>query len=90
MSIGKTDAEAPTIWPPHVKSKLTGKDPDARKDGRQEEKGMTEDETVGWHHQFNEYEVGKNPGDDEGQGGLACGSPWDCRVGHNLPTEQQL
>ena len=40
---------------------------------------MTEDEMVGWHHPFKEYEFGKTPGDDEGQGGLACGSPWDCK-----------
>ena len=52
--IGRTDAEveAPIIWPPDVKSWLIGKDPDAGKDWRQEEKGMTEDETVGWHHRL--------------------------------------
>ena len=51
--IGKTDAEAETsiLWPPYVKNRLIGKDPDAGKDWRQE-KGMTEDETVGWHHQL--------------------------------------
>ena len=50
--IGKTDAEAeaPILWPAHAKNWLIGKDPDAGKDGRQEEKGMTEDEMVGWHH----------------------------------------
>ena len=50
--IGRTDneAEAPTLWPPDVKSWLIGKDPDAEKDWRQEEKRMTEDEMVGWHH----------------------------------------
>ena len=50
--IGKTDAEAeaPILWPPDVKNWLTGKDPDAGKDWGQEEKGMTEDEMVGWHH----------------------------------------
>ena len=50
--IGRTDAEAeaPILWPPDVKNRLIGKDPDARKDQRQEEKGMTEDEMVGWHH----------------------------------------
>ena len=47
---GRTEAEAPILWPPDVKSQLIGKDPDAGKDWRQEEKGMTEDETVGWHH----------------------------------------
>ena len=53
--IGRTDVEAetPILWPPHVKSWLTGKDPDARKDWGQEEKGMTEDEMVGWHHWLN-------------------------------------
>ena len=50
--IGRTDAEAeaPVLWPPGPKSRLLGKDPDAGKDGGQEEKGMTEDEMVGWHH----------------------------------------
>ena len=56
--IGRTDAlaEAPILWPPDVKSRLIGKDPDARKYWKQEEKGMTEDEMVGWHHQLNGYE----------------------------------
>ena len=56
--IGKTDAEAetPILWPPEVKNWLTGKDPDAGKDWRQEEKGMTEDEMVRWHHQLNGHE----------------------------------
>ena len=56
--IGKTDAEAetPILWPPDVKSWLIGKDPDAQQDWKQEEKGMTEDEVVGWHHQFNAHE----------------------------------
>ena len=50
--IGRTDAEAevPTLWPPDVKSRFIGKDPDAERDWRQEEKGMIEDEMVGWHH----------------------------------------
>ena len=53
--IGRTDgeAEAPILWLPDAKNWLIGKDPDAGKDWRQEEKGMTEDETVGWHHQLN-------------------------------------
>ena len=53
-STGRTDAEAetPVLWPPDVKSWLTGKDPDAGKDGRQEEKETTEGEMVGWHHQL--------------------------------------
>ena len=52
-------------------------DPDAGKDGRQEEKGTLEDEMVGWHHQLNGHEFEKNPGVGDGQGGLACCSPWD-------------
>ena len=58
MFIGRTDVEAetPILWPPDAKSRLIGKDPDAGKDRRQEEKGMTEDEMVGWHHQLNGYE----------------------------------
>ena len=48
--IERTDAETPIIWPPDVKNWLTGKDPDAGKDWRQEEKGMTEDEMFGWYH----------------------------------------
>ena len=53
---GRTDAEAPILWPPDVKNWLTGKDPDAGKDWRQEEKGTTEDEMVGWHHWLNGHE----------------------------------
>ena len=59
-----------------MKSQLTGKDPDARKDLRQEEKGMTENEMVGWHHQLNGHEVEQAPGDGEGQGSLVYCSPW--------------
>ena len=51
--IGRTDAEAPILWPPDVKRRLIGKDPDAGNDWRQEEKGVTEDEMVGWHHWLN-------------------------------------
>ena len=53
--IGKTDVEAetPILWPPDIKNWLIGKDPDAKKDWKKEEKGMTEDEMVGWHHQLN-------------------------------------
>ena len=54
--IGRTEAEAPILWPPDSKSQLTGKDPDAGKDRRQEEEGMTEDELIGWHHQLNGHE----------------------------------
>ena len=60
---GRTDAEAPILWPPDVKSQLTGKDPDAGKDWGQEEKGTTEDEMVGWHHQLNRHEFEQSPGD---------------------------
>ena len=56
--IGRTDVEAetPILWPPHAKSWLTGKDPDAGRDWGQEEKGTTEDEMAGWHHQLDGYE----------------------------------
>ena len=76
--IGRTDseAEAPILWPPHAKSWLIGKDPDDGKDWRQEEKGMTEDEMVGWHHQLNGHEFQQALGDGKGQEGLACCSPW--------------
>ena len=52
------------------------KDPDAVKDGMQEEKGMTEDEMVGWHHRLNGHEFEQAPGDGEGQGSLVCCNPW--------------
>ena len=87
--IGRTDAEAeaPILWPPDMKNRLTGKDPDAGKDWRQEEKGMIEDEMVGWHHQLNGHEFGQVSWDGEGQGSLACCSPW----GHKeLDTTEQL
>ena len=76
--IGRTDAvaEAPIFWLSDVKSWIIRKDPDAGKDWRQEEKGTTEDEMVGWHHQLNGHEFEQAPGDDEGQGSLACCSPW--------------
>ena len=69
--IGRTDAEAPILWPPDAKSWLIGKDPDAGKDWGQEEKGVTEDEMVGWHHRLNEHEFEQTLGDSEGQGSLA-------------------
>ena len=74
--IGRTDAETLILRPPDVKNWLIGKDPDAGKDWRQEEKEMTEDELVGWHHQLEGHEFGQTPGDSEGQGSLACCSPW--------------
>ena len=68
--IGRTGAEAPLLWPPAAKSWLFGKDPDARKDRRQEEKGMTQDEMVGWHHWVNGHKFEQTPGDGEGQKSL--------------------
>ena len=75
--IGKTDVEAetPILWLPDAKSWLIGKDSDAGKDWRQEEKGMTEDEMTGWHHWFNGREFEHAPGDGKGQESLACCSP---------------
>ena len=72
--IGGTDAEAetPVLWLPDVKSCLIGEDPDAGKDWGKEEKGTTEDEMVGWHHQLNGHEFGWTLGVGDGQGGLAC------------------
>ena len=70
--IGRTDAEteAPIFWLPDVKSWLTWKAPDSVKDWRQEEKGMTEDEMVGWNHRLNGCDFEKAPGDGDGQGSL--------------------
>ena len=59
-----------------MKSQLIGKDPDAEKDRRQEEKGTTEDEMVGWHHRLNGHEYVQGPGAGDGQGSLVCCSPW--------------
>ena len=87
--IGRTDAEAenPILWPPDVKNWLIGKDPDAGKDWRQEEKGITEDEMVGWHHQLDGDEFEQALGVDDGQGSLACCSPWGLK---ELDTIEQL
>ena len=76
--IGKTDAEAetPILWPPDAKNWLTGKDPDTGKDWRREEKGMTGDETVGWHHWLDGHEFEQAQGVGDGQGSLVCYSPW--------------
>ena len=74
--IGRTDAEAPILWPPDAKSRLIGKDPDAGKDWMQKEKGVTEDEKVGWHHWLSAHEFEQNLGDGDGQGSLVCSSPW--------------
>ena len=73
---GRTEAEALILWPPDVKSWLIWEDPDAGKDWRQEEKGMTEDEMAGWHHWLDGYEFEWTPGVGDGQGGLACCNSW--------------
>ena len=75
--IGRTDAEAeaPILWPPDL-DWLIGKDPDAEKDWGQEEKEMTEDEKVGWHHRLNGHGFRWTPGVGDGQGSLACCSSW--------------
>ena len=81
------EAEAPILWPPDAKNWLTGKDPDAGQDWRQEEKEMTEDEMVGWYHQLNGHEFEQALGVGDGQGSLACCSPW----GHKeSDTTEQL
>ena len=94
--IGRTDAdaEAPILWPLDEKNWLIGKDTDAVKDWRQEEKGTTEDEKgttevemVGWHHQLDAYEFETAPGAGDGQGSLMCCSPWGCKV---LDMTEQL
>ena len=68
--IGRTDAEAeaeaPILWSPDAKNLLIGKDSDAVKDIGQEEKGVTEDEMIGWHHRLNGYEFEQTAGDSEG------------------------
>ena len=76
--IGRTDpeAETPILWPPHAKSWLIGKDPDAGRDWGQEEKGMTEDEMAGWHHWLDGRESEWTPGVGDGQGGLAGCDSW--------------
>ena len=86
----RTDAEAPILWPPDVKSWLIGKDPDAGKDWRSEEKGITEDEMVGWHHWLNRHEFEQSPGDGKGQGNLEgmLQSKGSQRVGHDEEIEQ--
>ena len=78
--IGRTDTEAepPILWPPDAKNRLIGKDPNAGKDWRWEEKGMTEDEMVGWHHWLSGHGFGWTPGVGDGQGGLACRGSWSC------------
>ena len=85
---GRNDAKAetPVLWPPHAK-RLIGKDSDAGRDWGQEEKGTTEDEMVGWHHGLNGHEFEKALGDGDGQGSLACCSPWSLK---ESDTTEQL
>ena len=87
--IGRTDAETetPILWPPDAKNWLIGKNPDAGKDSRQEEKGMTEDETVGWHHRLDGHEFEQASGVGDEQVSLACCSPWGCK---ESDTTEQL
>ena len=86
---GRTDVEAetPILWPPDAKSWLIWKDPDAGKDWRQEEKGMTEDEMVGWYHQLNGHQFEQAPGGGEGQRNLVSYSSW---VHKELDTTEWL
>ena len=87
--IGRIDAEAesPMLWPPDGKNWLIGKESDAGKDWGPEEKGMIEDEMVGWHHQCDRHEFEWTPGIGDGQGSLACCSPWGCK---DSDTTEQL
>ena len=86
--IGRTDAEAetPILWPPDMNNWLICKDPDAGKDWGREEKETAEDE-VGWHHWLNRHEFEQIPRVGDGQGGLACCSPWGCK---ELDMTEQL
>ena len=90
--IGRTDvkAETPIFWPPHTKSWLIGKDSDARWDWGQEEKGTTEDEMIGWHHQLDAHEFVWTPGVGNGQGGLACCDSWGCKESDMLSDWTEL
>ena len=69
----------PILWPLDIKNQLTGKDPDARKDRGQEEKWVTEDEVVGWHHRLNRLEFEQTPGESEEQASMVCCDPWGCK-----------
>ena len=94
-----TEAEALILWPPDAKNWLIGKDLDAGKDWRREEKGTTKDEMVGWHHRLDGHEFEQALGVGGGQGGLACCGPWGCKESDmtewlnwmgNLMTSQKL
>ena len=73
---GRTEAEAPILWPPDAKSQLTRKTLMLGKTEGRRRKGTTEDEMVGWHHWLNRHRFEQVPGDDEGQGNLACCNTW--------------
>ena len=92
--IGRADAEAEAriVWLPDVKNRLIRKGPGAGKDWRQEEKGMTEDEMVGWHHWLGGHEFEQAPGVGDGQGSLVCCSPWGHKELNKTDqlTQQQL
>ena len=79
--IGSTDVKAktPILWPPHVKNSLIGKDFNAERDWGQEQKGMTEYEMAGWHHQLDGHEFGQTPRVGDGLGGLECCDSWGCK-----------
>ena len=88
--LGRTKAEAPILWPPDAKSQLIGKNPGSGKDWGQEEKGTTEDEMTGWHHQLNGHEFEQAPGVGKGQGKPGVlQSVGSQRVRHDWVTEQQ-
>ena len=92
MFIGRTDAdtEASILWPPVVKSWFTGKDPDAGEDWGQEEKGVTEDKMLGWHHWLNGHEFEQTPGDSEGQGYSMKDTTWLAVVHGVAESQTQL
>ena len=76
LALADAEAEAPVFWSSDANSRLIGKVPDAGKDWEQKEKRVWEGEMVGWHHRCNGHELGQTSGDGEGEGGLACCSPW--------------
>ena len=86
---GRTEDEAPILWPPDANSSFIGNDPDAGKDWGQEGKGLIEDEIAQWHHRLSGHEFDQTPGDSEGQGRLVCCNSWGEKMGsRDLATEQ--
>ena len=77
-----TEAKTPILWLPDAKSQLSEKDSDARKDWGQEEKRMTDNEMVRWHHWPNGHKFEQTPGDSKGQGSLTCCRPWGHKESH--------